>query len=103
MMKYIGKVEKKKVDELMSISYRLKSLMDLKSTYYDLYGRKQNIINISDIQIKDVETKINALSIKKERKLEEIRLEKSWPKNLMLRIHIKENYKAFMEINDDSV
>ncbi len=97
MMKYIGNVEKVKADELMTLWRRLKALKDLHSTLSDLSSKNQNTIDISKIQPEVVETEIRELSEKKKNKLEEIRMQEGWSKELMAKIHIMENCKAYID------
>lgn len=96
MRKYIGKVDQGKMDTLMIFSRRLNALKDLKSTIMDIDGN-HGIVDYSMIDVERIDKEINCLTAKKEKKLEEIRLQKGWSDAEMARIHLMVNYKAYMD------
>lgn len=99
MKKFIGTVDKGKNDKLLNISYRLNALKDLKSTLKDLDG-DYSTVDHRKIKIADVEKEILDLIDKKEKILEEIRIQKGWSEENMAKIHIMENCKAYIDIGD---
>jgi hypothetical protein len=97
MRKYLGKVDKVKLDKLMSISRRLSALKDLEFTLKDLDG-DYSIADHSNIDAESIKKEISGLVVEKERTREEIRLQNGWTEEDMARIHLMANYKAFMDI-----
>jgi len=97
MKKYIGTVEKNLVDRLMDISKRLDVLIDLKATILDLQAGNRQDIDISGIDLEDIEKKIGKLSAERLDKYEEIRVKQGWAKDFLSSVRIMEDYKAYYE------
>jgi len=95
MKKYIGTVEKNLVDRLMDISKRLDVLIDLKATILDLQAGNRQDIDISGIDLEEIEKKIGKLSAERLDKYEEIRVKQGWTKDFLAGVSIKENYKVY--------
>lgn len=97
MKKYIGMIDKNLVKELMDILKRMEALVDLKSTILDLRSANPQEIDISGIDLEEIEKKIAGLLQQRLAKYEEIRIKQGWTEEFIDSVRILENSKVYVE------